>query len=348
MGAIPALFSDAGIIAFSLFACLVALTALVANASVLLAFFTSKRLRKNQSNYFAVNLALSDIFVCICPLPLWLLNLWHIRTLLVSSKEIIPKDDVSAYAIVWQFFDAFFTVASVFNLALLSIERYLAIAKPLWHRTKISKRVMLAACLLPWIYAMVSIGPSLALEPGTVLIIAYKIGVILLPCFVMIAAYGLVLVHIVKDKQARSTAVITAAIVSDSLTTNRTPMHRRNLKLTLRLSLLTFAFILCWLPFICWIMWYTTSGKVESIESRSYFFNVSIMLKYLSYFNSFINPFLYVFGRPAFSRVLKEYLMTGKTVKSRRLQRSVLAPPLSLIGSTLSITTINSIHSDAH
>ena len=337
-----------GIIAFTAFACLVAILALIANMSVLLAFFTSQRLRMNKSNYFAVNLAVSDICVCIGPLPLWLLNIWHIRSSVVLSKVIIPHYGVKAYGTVWQFFDAFFTVASVFNLGLLSIERYFAIAKPLWHRARISKRVMQAACSLPWVYAIVFLGPSLAFEHGVAAIIAYKIAVILLPCLVMIAAYGLLVAHIVKDRKRRGMTVVSTAVANDAMTSYRSLVHTRNQKLTLRLSLLTFAFIFCWLPYICWILWYTTSDKVEYIESRAYFFDVSISLKYLSYFNSFINPFLYVFGRPAFSHVLKDYFLRGQRRNPRRLQRSVLAPPLNIIGSTLSITTIHSIHSDNH
>ena len=348
MGSLPALLSNAGIIAFTAFACLVALLALIANMSVLLAFFTSQRLRMNKSNYFAVNLALSDICVCIGPLPLWLLNIWHIRSSVVLSEEILPSYGVKAYGTVWQFFDAFFTVASVFNLGLLSTERYFAIARPLWHRARVSKRFMQTACSLPWIYAIVCLGPSLAFEHGVVVIIAYKIAVILLPCLVMIAAYGLLFAHIVKDRRRRDVAVMSAGIANDPMASNRSIVHTRNQKLTLRLSLLMFAFISCWLPYICWILWYTTSDKVEYIESKAYFFDVSISLKYLSYFNSFINPFLYVFGRPAFSRVLKDYFMKDQKLNPRRLQRSVLAPPLNIIGSTLSITTINSIHSDNH
>ena len=344
MGSLPFLLSNAGIISFTTFACIVAFLALIANIAVLLAFFTSQRLRMNKSNYFAVNLAISDICVCICPLPLWLLNVWHIRAIVVFSRGILPSHGVKTYGIVWQFFDAFFTVASVFNLSLLSIERYFAIAKPLWHRANVSKQVMVAACFLPWIYALVSLGPSLAFEPGTAFIIAYKIVVILLPCSVMIVAYGLLVAHILKGRRAR----VSAATANDSVTSSRWLSHSLNQKLTLRLSLLTFAFIVCWLPYICWIIWYTTSGRIEHIESKSYFFDVSISLKYLSYFNSFINPFLYVFGRPAFSHVLRDYILKEHTVNSRQLLRSVLAPPLNIIGSTLSITTVHSLQSENH
>ena len=349
MSSLPVLLSNEGIIVFTTFACAVAVFALIANISVLVAFVMSKKLRKNKSNYFAVNLALSDIFVCIGPLPLWLLNIWHIRSSVVLSKGILPSSGVRTYGIIWQFLDAFFTVASVFNLSLLSIERYFAIAKPLWHRVHVSKRVMLAACWLPWIYALVFLGPSLAFQSGLAVIIAYKVVVILLPCVVMITAYGLLVVHIVDDRRTRNMAVFSTAIASNSVSPGgNSPIHRRNQKLTLRLSLLTLAFILCWLPYICWVLWYTTSDRVEYIESRSYFYDISISLKYLSYFNSFINPFLYVFGRPAFSVVLKDFFMREHRISSRRLQRSVLAPPLSIVGSTLSITTIHSIHNDSH
>ena len=342
MDSTPNLLTYSGLCTFTAFTCLIAAVAILANASVLYAFFSSDRLKRNLSNYFAVNLAVSDILVSIGPFSLWLLNLWHIRSRTFSPtyEGIIPASSIKMYAKSWQFLDAVLTNAAVCNLAFLSLERYFAITRPFMHRAKLSHRFMLTVCVLSWVYALVSVGPSTAFEPGESWVIAYKVVVILLPCSVMLVAYGLLVAHILLLKRNRNNAIVAAGNADGLPHPNIFLSNGREIKLTFRLSLLTLAFVLCWLPYISWILWYSTSDSVQVIERKSYFYDVSILLKYLSYLNSLLNPFLYVFGRPAFSTFLKNTFCKSRLGRSMGFRRSILASPLFVIGSDVTLKTI--------
>ena len=287
---VPMTHSSLSIITFLI--CLVAVIALIANTSVLIVFFKYQQLRRKPSNYFAVNLALSDICIIIGPMSLWILNMWHNYTAFAFRKGlIIPIATLTSYNRAWHTLDAVLMNVSIANLAMLSLERYIALARPIWHRLQMSKRRTKIACLIPWLYALVVLTPLVAHKHNDFGRFIHKATPTVISCMVILISYVMLLYSVFTKTPSPSHS-------------NKIGKFKREVKLTLRLSLLTVAFLACWLPVTIWAFWLSNPVNFAEVTLTSYL-NVSLLLKFLSYFNSFLNPFLYVFGRPAFARILK-------------------------------------------
>ena len=318
MGASSSLMNKTELSIWTFVVALFGLLAIAANLSVLVAFFSQKCLRRSPSNYFAINLTISDICVVVGPMPLWLLNMWHIHSRL-SFKErgVIPVNKLHRYTIAWQALDSVLVNVSVCSLAFLSIERCIAATKPLFHRRHISKKLMANACLFPWFYAFAALSPTMVLK-DTLHILTCKVVVISIPCLVIIAAYTVLL------KEIRSMSKrFRAADGAFPCTRSSVMRRKRNMNLALRSSLLTIAFLLCWLPYVSWAIWCVNPGNYSSLRPST-FMHITMPIKFLSYFNSLLNPFLYVMGRPAFLLVFKEALCKSSYKKyvRRRMQQT--------------------------
>lgn len=335
-----------GLAIFTCIATLLAIITVLANTAVIYAFYKSFRLRKNLSNYFVINLAASDILVSVCPVPMWLFNLWHLHTLMASETYtgIMPQKYVTLYVEAFQFIDAMLINVAVCNLAFLSIERYLAIAMPIWHRANTSQNRVVTACLVAWIFAIACAGAATAFNNSDSGKLIYKAVAITIPFVVIITVYVMLVWNILLTKRGNSSTVLSASSCNMENRTVNTFKLGNETKLTFRLSLITLVFLICWLPYISWTIWCSSRSPPVNIFNTSYFYTATVSLKYLTYFNSLLNPFLYVFGRPAFSAVLKDLLCRRKKKRSITTHRNNNGGPLAVIGSNLSLTTIQESH----
>ena len=291
---------------------LVSLIAIFANSCVLYAFVTSKKLQRTPCNYFAVNLALSDICIVLGPMSLWLLNVWYNYEFFVfSGDKIIPDSAETYYSSFWNLLDATLMCVSVSNLAVLSVERYLALEMPIWHRTKVTRRRTQLACLFPWIFSIIVMAPSLANENDHIKRYIHKAAPVLISCFVVILSYALLLRAVHAKRRQKSTK------------SNKERLRRkREISLTFRLSLLTVVFLICWVPVTIFLVWSASDRNSQSLTIKTYLI-LAPTLKLLSYLNSLFNPFLYIFGRPAFARILKSKLCCKQKPKAEQASSSV-------------------------
>ena len=304
------------------FVCIIAFIALLANAAVILAFIRSGQLRQ-PSNYFAVNLAITDICIIIGPLSLWMLIVWHNYTLFVfQGGFIVPFDAVAPFYKFWTFLDATLLNVSVTNLAFLSLERYFAIVMPIRHRVHLTSRKIQLACIVTWLMSLIIMAPSLVFDPMSVKRYIHKAMPALICCLIMIVSYVLVL-----------RKVYTKTRFNRQVNIRQQRKNRREMILSLRLSLLTVAFLVCWTP-ITILSFLVASHKNQINISIEISYIVTPILKLFSYAHSFLNPFLYVFGRPAFARVLKgifcckklsavDAMATSSTEFSRRVSKDI-------------------------
>ena len=110
------------------------------NGSILLTFIKLPRAR-SFTNYFVANLALADILMVI-------LNPVLILLLLYEKVEYGLGDILQFYC------EFFFSMASLICFACISVDRMLAIAKPLYHRTLPRSR-FIKAIILIWLFSIV-------------------------------------------------------------------------------------------------------------------------------------------------------------------------------------------------
>jgi histamine receptor H3 len=143
-------FGMTSTIVLSLLIGLVAIVTIAGNTLVIVAFGTDRKLR-TFGNYFILNLAISDLIVglliCIYA-PLLLRGCWQLSR---------------AGCLIWLLLDYVVPLASAWNMALISLDRYWSVARPIEYRLAMSSRRAVACMSVPWLAGIVWYGPSVLL-----------------------------------------------------------------------------------------------------------------------------------------------------------------------------------------
>ncbi|KAM7361839.1 5-hydroxytryptamine receptor 7 isoform 1-T3 [Cochliomyia hominivorax] len=130
----------------------VILGTIVGNVLVCIAVCMVRKLRR-PCNYLLVSLALSDLCVAVLVMPMALLY------------EVLEKWNFGPVLCdIWVSFDVLCCTASILNLCAISVDRYLAITKPLEYGVKRTPRRMMLCVALVWLAAAcISLPPLLIL-----------------------------------------------------------------------------------------------------------------------------------------------------------------------------------------
>ncbi|XP_062868818.1 5-hydroxytryptamine receptor 2B [Trichomycterus rosablanca] len=128
----------------SLLILVVILPTIGGNILVILAVSLERRLQ-NATNYFLMSLAVADLLVGLLVMPIALV------TVLYNSGWPLPE----FLCPIWLFLDVLFSTASIMHLCAISLDRYVAIKKPIQHSQYNSRAKALAKITLVW---LISIG----------------------------------------------------------------------------------------------------------------------------------------------------------------------------------------------
>ncbi|KAA0192340.1 5-hydroxytryptamine receptor 1 [Fasciolopsis buskii] len=180
----------ADVIGLGIFLGLITVITIGGNLLVVLAVSLVKKLR-TPSNFLIVSLAVSDVLVGVTVMPFaefaQLVGLWPLGETLCDMYIV---------------FDVLLCTASILNLCAISIDRYLAITRPLQYAAKRTpKRMMLMIAVVWVVSALISIPPIFGFKetfiPGTCEYssnIIYQIyataGAFYIPLIVMLVLYG--------------------------------------------------------------------------------------------------------------------------------------------------------------
>ncbi|XP_055908972.1 5-hydroxytryptamine receptor 1-like [Eupeodes corollae] len=136
----------------SLILLVVILGTVVGNVLVCIAVCMVRKLRR-PCNYLLVSLALSDLCVAVLVMPTALLY------------EVLQQWNYGPlFCDIWVSFDVLCCTASILNLCAISVDRYLAITKPLEYGVKRTPRRMMLCVALVWLAAAcISLPPLLIL-----------------------------------------------------------------------------------------------------------------------------------------------------------------------------------------
>uniref|UniRef100_T1IQS4 G-protein coupled receptors family 1 profile domain-containing protein n=1 Tax=Strigamia maritima TaxID=126957 RepID=T1IQS4_STRMM len=133
---------DAKTITILAFGSLVILVAVAGNTLVIASVSTTRRLR-SVTNCFVVSLAIADLLVALLVMPLGIA---------VEITQTWPLDRVACD--LWISLDVLLCTASILNLCCISVDRYLAITRPLAYSARRSKRLALAMIAVVWIISV--------------------------------------------------------------------------------------------------------------------------------------------------------------------------------------------------
>ncbi|XP_077440263.1 5-hydroxytryptamine receptor 2B [Vanacampus margaritifer] len=113
------------------------------NILVILAVSLERKLQ-NATNYFLMSLAVADLLVGLLVMPIAL------ATVLYNSDWPLP-DFICP---IWLFLDVLFSTASIMHLCAISLDRYIAIKKPIQHSQYKSRAKAMVKIALVWLISI--------------------------------------------------------------------------------------------------------------------------------------------------------------------------------------------------
>ncbi|KAI5101191.1 5-hydroxytryptamine receptor 2B [Silurus meridionalis] len=113
------------------------------NILVILAVSLERKLQ-NATNYFLMSLAVADLLVGLLVMPIALV------TVLYNSAWPLPE----FLCPIWLFLDVLFSTASIMHLCAISLDRYIAIKKPIQHSQYNSRTKAVAKIALVWVISI--------------------------------------------------------------------------------------------------------------------------------------------------------------------------------------------------
>ncbi|KAG5847210.1 hypothetical protein ANANG_G00123600 [Anguilla anguilla] len=119
------------------------------NILVILAVSLERKLQ-NATNYFLMSLAVADLLVGLLVMPIALV------TVLFNSGWPLPE----FLCPIWLFLDVLFSTASIMHLCAISLDRYIAIKKPIQHSQYKSRARALTKIATVW---LISIGIAISI-----------------------------------------------------------------------------------------------------------------------------------------------------------------------------------------
>lgn len=282
------------------------------NTLVCVAIYVDVRLR-SPTNWFIASLAVSDLFYGLAGLPFRI------------AANVTPMTSVAVCS-AWIWMDMVCAAASMANLAVISVDRYMKITKPFsYHRNMTKKGSLLAICGV-WVYAVTLATFAIIKWPGAkgvvidhdhglcrndnkVFYTVANIVAFLSPLVVVIASYSLIfrtaLIQFNKMKHL---------IVSTSTKEDRRKQKSvvRDFKATKTLAVVLGTFTVCWAPFF--IMF--TISQYDPSYLMPLPKDVAVAFIYLFFWilpnlNSACNPVIYAYFNAEFRRSFRKIMWSS-------------------------------------
>ena len=273
------------------------LAVLIIGANILLIVIFSRRKLRKRSNFLLLGLAVVDLMVGTVSVPLFIAQ----NTIQAVSKGFIVASDIG---------DIMIMLASIFTLAVISLERMYAVCWPFRYRT-LRKRAYILAVGLPWI-------PTFLVTFIWFFTVAWPVQIILVDrVYKSFLSFSLVLPLII---------ICTAYCViwkkeHISLQHQSAQQDAQERKLAKTLLIIIGAFAVTWVPtqimFIVYTVCEVSSSSCQISPSRS-LVPVWDTVLFLRFSNPFLNFIVYSFRMPDFREHLRKMVKLSRNSWTRR------------------------------
>lgn len=281
---------------------------------VVMAFFLSRQLH-TPTNCLLLSLAVSDLFVGLLLMP--------VEIIYIEACWFLGDIVCTLYYVA----DYIITSASVANMVLISVDRYIAICYPLHYPSKVTKRRVEICVFLCWvcsiIYRILLLNDHLT-NPGQsnscfgecVVVINYIAGVVdlfftfIIPITIIIVLYMRVFVVVVSQARAIRSHI-------SALATQRSEgvgVKKKEMKAARALGIVIVVFLFCFCPYY----FPTLAGEDTSVNASSAAAEI-----WLAHFNSCLNPFIYALFYPWFRKSIR-LILTLKILKPGSCDAKIL------------------------
>ncbi|XP_041858029.1 trace amine-associated receptor 13c-like [Melanotaenia boesemani] len=282
----------------------ISLITVVLNLLVIISVSYFRQLH-TPTNILLLSLAVSDFLVGLLLMPGEIIRktaCWYLGDLMCALYNYV------SYII---------TSASVGDMVLISVDRYVAICDPLHYSSRVTEgRVKVCVCLC-WLcsalYSSIIVKGDLT-QPGLhnscygecLIVVEYIAGTVdlfitfLAPVSVIVVLY--MKVFVVAVSQARA---MHSHVTSVPLNLSLSIIRKSELKAARTLGVLIIVFLLCFCPY------YSVSLAGDDLLSGSY----ASYVFFLFYLNSSLNPIIYAMFYPWFRKAVK-FIITLQILQS--------------------------------
>ena len=274
----------------------VAIAVIVGNSLTIAAFSTNRKLAQSRTNYFVVSLGIADFMVGACSIPMYAAELlfYHFQ-----------EERSTSFHEIYLPVDAFMGFASIFTLVAIALDRAYSVFFPHKHKT-ITKATYLCEIALVWCLAacVATLRLISNFTNRELLISAFNYSVIIgifISLIVISLAYSMIWHRFRNPLQHHHR--------------NTTAQEK---KLAVTLSIITFVFVLTWIPF--YIM-----NIFTMFCTSCYVLELVYFAKFLHYSNSFANFIVYALKIREFRRTV-----VGILCGRRRFSRNPKKPQINL------------------
>ncbi|XP_078376783.1 G-protein coupled receptor 161-like [Oculina patagonica] len=280
---------------------------IIGNAFVIGALANIDALKIMANNQVVISLAVADLLVGVLVTP-------------CAIDSVMAGKWRCGY--LWGRLNAFgnfsFCISSIMHLALLSVDRYIAITRPLVYSSEVTKKRARVACLLLWIYSTVwALPPLFGVSPYecfipyigncpkedwmnskasvmfTALVVCGTYGVaILVMCFV----YAKIYINI-SDQSKRISATAKQLRTNSNLATTARNASAKKGALTVLIVIGTY--VACWSPFC--LLLFTQMARGKKVGGPT----VDLTTMFIGFANSACNPIIYSIRYTAFRQTVK-------------------------------------------
>ncbi|EDO33608.1 predicted protein [Nematostella vectensis] len=249
---------------------------LVGNFMVLATFCMCKELR-SITNYFLVSLSVADILTAVLSMPIFLV----LR--ITNDKWNFPGGQ--GFAMIFGTVDMLCGTASIWNLCLVSLDRFLAISMPLKHMVILTPSRAVFVIIVAW---------ALALGVSSLIHVTWAHKAYLIVTLSFFVPLALIVFSYVKIYQVKT--------ATSSLRRTGGTKFKRDFRTARQMIIVIGSFIICWFGFFV-VNVVLASRKVNPSPV------ILNLVKALTYLNSCINPLLFTFisqkFKIAFSQIFR-------------------------------------------
>ena len=281
--------------------------AISGNILVCIAVFTDRRL-KRLNNFFIVSLAVADLWIAMVVMTFAVIND-------ITGQWMFGP----VFCNIWISADIMGSTASILNLCVISLDRYIHIRDPLKYARLMNwKKVALAITLVWTISFILSFIPinvgwhrrpsdyDTVLPPdkcfleisGTYAVVSSTIS-FYIPCIIMLALYCKLYIYARRQVKSIKSTMVHGPSLNDSKSRGNSSKLSDH-KAAVTLGVICGVFLVCWLPFFILNLVEAYCGCAAVVLFQC--------LTWLGYFNSCLNPLIYsIFNsefRDAFKKIL--------------------------------------------
>ncbi|XP_048576444.1 octopamine receptor beta-1R-like [Nematostella vectensis] len=258
--------------------CFMGVALIFLNALTILTFLVHRNLRK-RSVFLPLSLCFADMLVGVTSLKHGS-GLTHFKNLTSLLKHFKSPNSMTT-------FDNFTATASLAGLTIIAIERMHATVWPVRHRN-LNNHPYFFAITLQWAFAV-----ALTIIYTESIWVYFLIAMAAFAVGILVISFSYILIFVtVKHQNAQFQGHSTLA-------------QQRERELAKTLFIVTVLSLTTWAPDMLWFFFQRTAEKTESLLFVA---ALSLVFNLVRYFNSLINPCIYMLRMKAFRRAFVKLL----------------------------------------